>query len=157
MACVSSSRAKSLDSADGVRAALREMMLTTLAPGEAHWSDPFAAPASDGARPKIILFVGVNGVGKTTTIGKIAAQLHAQGKTVLLAAGDTFRAAAAEQLHIWGERSNSRVVRGNEGSDPASVIFNAVDAAKQADVDVVLADTAGGCTPKSSSWMKLKR
>ena len=93
--------------------------------------------------PAVWLFVGVNGVGKTTTIGKLAAQQVAEGRRVLLAAGDTFRAAAAEQLGMWAERSGAEIVRGAEGSDPSAVIHDAVAAAGARGVDVVLADTAG--------------
>ena len=94
-------------------------------------------------KPSVILMVGVNGVGKTTTIGKIAAQLTAQGKKVLLCAGDTFRAAAAEQLSIWAERSGSEIVRHGEGSDPAAVVYDGLSAAKARGSDVVIIDTAG--------------
>ncbi len=95
-------------------------------------------------RPTVILMVGVNGTGKTTTIGKIASHLTGElGKTVLLAAGDTFRAAAAEQLEVWAERSGADVVRGAEGSDPAAVVFDALEAAIARDRDVVIIDTAG--------------
>jgi fused signal recognition particle receptor len=94
--------------------------------------------------PTVILMVGVNGTGKTTTIGKIASHLTGElGKTVLLAAGDTFRAAAAEQLEIWAERSGADVVRGAEGSDPAAVVFDALEAATARERDVVIIDTAG--------------
>ncbi|MFM8861425.1 MAG: signal recognition particle-docking protein FtsY [Acidimicrobiia bacterium] len=93
--------------------------------------------------PTVWLFVGVNGVGKTTTIGKLAAQQTAEGRRVLLAAGDTFRAAAAEQLGMWADRSGAEIVRGAEGSDPSAVIHDAVAAAGARGVDVVLADTAG--------------
>ena len=101
-----------------------------------------AAP-SPGVRPQIILFVGVNGVGKTTSIGKLASMMGQEGKQVVLAAGDTFRAAAAEQLQIWGERTGARVVRGEANADPASVIFSGIAAAIDSHADVVLADTAG--------------
>lgn len=94
-------------------------------------------------KPSVILMVGVNGVGKTTTIGKIAAQLKAQGKRVLLCAGDTFRAAAAEQLGIWAERSGADIVRHEEGSDPAAVVYDGLCAAKARGADVVIIDTAG--------------
>lgn len=94
-------------------------------------------------KPSVILMVGVNGVGKTTTIGKIAAQLTAQGKKVLLCAGDTFRAAAAEQLAVWAERSGSEIVRHEEGSDPAAVVYDGLCAAKARGSDVVIIDTAG--------------
>ena len=94
-------------------------------------------------RPSVILMVGVNGVGKTTTIGKLAHQLRQQGKKVLLCAGDTFRAAAAEQLGIWAERAGAELIRHEEGSDPAAVVYDAICAAKARAVDVILVDTAG--------------
>ena len=93
--------------------------------------------------PSIILVIGVNGVGKTTTIGKLANSLSKQGKNVLLAAGDTFRAAAIEQLEIWAERSKCEIIKQNEGSDPAAVIYDAISAAKARGADVIICDTAG--------------
>ena len=93
--------------------------------------------------PAVVLVIGVNGVGKTTTIGKIATQLVKQGKKVLLVAGDTFRAAAADQLEIWAGRSGAEIVRQHEGADPASVVFDGIQAAKARKVDVILVDTAG--------------
>lgn len=97
----------------------------------------------DGTRPYVLMVVGVNGVGKTTTIGKIAARFVADGKKVVLAAGDTFRAAAVEQLEVWAERAGAEVVKGAQDADPASVIFDAIQHAKSIDADVVIADTAG--------------
>ena len=94
-------------------------------------------------KPSIILVVGVNGVGKTTTIGKLANNLKKQGKNVLLAAADTFRAAAIEQLEIWADRSGCDIVKQNEGSDPAAVIYDAISAAKARNTDVIICDTAG--------------
>ena len=94
-------------------------------------------------RPSVILVVGVNGVGKTTSIGKLGAKLAAEGKKVLFAAGDTFRAAAADQLTIWAKRAGADIVRHNEGADPSAVIFDALTAAKARNVDVVICDTAG--------------
>ena len=94
-------------------------------------------------KPSIILVIGVNGVGKTTTIGKLANNLKKQGKSVLLAAADTFRAAAIEQLEIWAERSCCDIVKQNEGSDPAAVIYDAISAAKARNTDVIICDTAG--------------
>ena len=94
-------------------------------------------------KPSIILVIGVNGVGKTTTIGKIASRLRQEGKKVLLAAADTFRAAAIEQLEVWAERSGSEIVKHPEGSDPAAVVFDAIAAAKSRGADVVICDTAG--------------
>jgi fused signal recognition particle receptor len=102
-----------------------------------------AKPLEITARPFIILVVGVNGSGKTTTIGKLAARYRAQGKRVLLAAGDTFRAAAIDQLKIWGERSGASVVARTPGSDPASLMFDAVTQARNESIDIVIADTAG--------------
>ena len=93
--------------------------------------------------PSVILVIGVNGVGKTTTIGKIAKQQVRQGKKVLLVAADTFRAAAADQLEIWAERSGAGIVRQHEGADPASVVFDGIQSAKAKDVDVIIIDTAG--------------
>ncbi|MBE6986788.1 MAG: signal recognition particle-docking protein FtsY [Ruminococcaceae bacterium] len=94
-------------------------------------------------KPSVILVIGVNGVGKTTTIGKIASQLTKQGKNVLLVAGDTFRAAAADQLQIWAGRAGADIVRQHEGADPASVVFDGIQAAKARKADVILIDTAG--------------
>ncbi|MBV9264182.1 MAG: signal recognition particle-docking protein FtsY, partial [Candidatus Eremiobacteraeota bacterium] len=108
-------------------------------------------------KPAAMLIVGVNGSGKTTTIGKLAARLRAEGKRVVLVAGDTFRAAAAEQLAIWAERSGSSIVRGTEGADPASVVFDGVRAAKARDADVVLVDTAGRLQTKTNLMEELKK
>ena len=105
--------------------------------------------------PAVILMVGVNGVGKTTTIGKLAHQLIEQGKKVLLCAGDTFRAAAAEQLGIWAERSGADIVRHEEGSDPAAVVFDALNAAKSRGSDIVIIDTAGRLHNKANLMNEL--
>ncbi|MHC2598590.1 fused signal recognition particle receptor [Kluyvera sp. 1366] len=110
-----------------------------------------------GKMPFVILMVGVNGVGKTTTIGKLARQYQAQGKSVMLAAGDTFRAAAVEQLQIWGQRNNIPVVAQHTGADSASVIFDAIQAAKSRNVDVLIADTAGRLQNKSHLMEELKK
>jgi fused signal recognition particle receptor len=108
-------------------------------------------------RPAVVLVVGVNGTGKTTTIGKLAARLQREGKKVLVVAADTFRAAAAEQLAVWAERSGSAIVRGAEGADPASVVFDGVRAAKARNVDVVLVDTAGRLQTKTNLMEELKK
>ncbi|HZG84432.1 signal recognition particle-docking protein FtsY [Paenibacillus sp.] len=105
----------------------------------------------------IYLIVGVNGVGKTTTIGKLAHRLKKEGKSVLLAAGDTFRAAAIEQLEVWGERAGVDVIRQGQGSDPAAVIFDAVHAAKQRNVDVLICDTAGRLQNKVNLMEELNK
>ena len=105
--------------------------------------------------PSVILVIGVNGVGKTTTIGKIAAQLTKQGKNVLLVAGDTFRAAAADQLEIWAGRSGAAIVRQNEGADPASVVFDGIRSAKAKGSDVIIIDTAGRLHNKTNLMNEL--
>ena len=125
-------------SAEGVRALLREELLALVDPAMERSVTTHAA-----GRPAVILVVGVNGTGKTTTTGKLARVLVADGRTVLLGAADTFRAAAADQLQTWGDRVGAVVVRGPEGGDPAAVAFEAVDVAAKADVDAVVVDTAG--------------
>ena len=126
---------KGLTERHELKAALQEALATLLAPLEL----PLAA---EGHRPFIIMLAGVNGAGKTTSIGKLAKFFQAQGKSVLLAAGDTFRAAAREQLTIWGERNQVAVIAQQNG-DPAAVIFDAIQAARARNIDIVLADTAG--------------
>jgi fused signal recognition particle receptor len=111
----------------------------------------------DRARPFVLLVLGVNGVGKTTTIGKIAAKLVGSGKKVILAAGDTFRAAATEQLEIWGQRAGAPVVKGKSGGDPSSVIFDAVKRAQAEGHDVVIADTAGRLHTKVDLMEELRK
>ncbi|MEG5500943.1 signal recognition particle-docking protein FtsY [Enterobacter bugandensis] len=111
----------------------------------------------EGKTPFVILMVGVNGVGKTTTIGKLARQFEQQGKSVMLAAGDTFRAAAVEQLQVWGQRNNIPVIAQHTGADSASVIFDAIQAAKSRNVDVLIADTAGRLQNKSHLMEELKK
>ena len=107
--------------------------------------------------PSVILVIGVNGVGKTTTIGKIATQLKKQGKNVLLVAGDTFRAAAADQLEIWAQRSGSAIVRQHEGADPASVVYDGIQSAKAKGADVILIDTAGRLHNKQNLMNELNK
>lgn len=107
--------------------------------------------------PSVVLVIGVNGVGKTTTIGKIATQLVRQGKKVMLVAGDTFRAAAADQLEIWADRSGASIVRQHEGADPASVVFDGIQSAKAKGVDVVLIDTAGRLHNKANLMNELNK
>jgi fused signal recognition particle receptor len=113
-------------------------------------------PGESGS-PNVWMFVGVNGVGKTTTIGKLSNQQIREGRTVLMAAGDTFRAAAAEQLTTWAERSGAEIVRGAEGSDPSAVIFDGVERASARNIDLVMADTAGRLHTKSNLMEELKK
>ena len=120
---------------DDVRAALREVLTEMLDVGDASLNLAKA--------PAVVLVIGVNGVGKTTTIGKLAHQLAGQGKRVLLCAADTFRAAAADQLEIWADRSGVEIVRQAEGADPAAVVYDAISAARARKCDVILCDTAG--------------
>ena len=108
-------------------------------------------------KPSVILVIGVNGVGKTTTIGKIAKQLVDQGKSVTLVAGDTFRAAAADQLEIWAERTGSSIVRQHEGADPASVVFDGIQSAKAKGADVIIIDTAGRLHNKTNLMNELNK
>ncbi|MET1256108.1 signal recognition particle-docking protein FtsY [Aliikangiella maris] len=130
---------------------LKEMLLAVISPVE----QPLHIPQQPN--PFVILVVGVNGVGKTTTIGKMAHRFLAEGKSVMLAAGDTFRAAAVEQLKTWGERNNVPVVAQHTGADSASVIYDAVAAAKARNVDVVIADTAGRLHNKSNLMEELTK
>ncbi len=109
------------------------------------------------AKPTVVMLVGVNGSGKTTTIGKLANKLKAAGKSVILGAGDTFRAAAVQQLEVWGEREGAQVVKGKEQADPASVLFEAVNHAKEAGADVVLCDTAGRLHTKTNLMEELSK
>lgn len=107
--------------------------------------------------PSVILVIGVNGVGKTTTIGKLANQLHNDGKKVIVAAADTFRAAAIDQLEVWTERAGVDIIKHNEGSDPAAVVFDALTAAKARNADVVICDTAGRLHNKKNLMQELKK
>lgn len=143
-------RAQLRDSA-ALFAALREDMAAILAPS----SRPLVI-ATD-KRPFVILVVGINGAGKTTTIGKLAKRLQGEGKSVLLAAGDTFRAAAVEQLQVWGERNGIPVIAQGSGADTASVIFDALQGAKSRGIDVLIADTAGRLHTQSNLMEELKK
>jgi len=136
-------------------AVLNEMLqqeLTSLLSGS---SEPLSLDAK--GKPFVILMVGVNGVGKTTTIGKLAKRYQEEGKSVMLAAGDTFRAAAVEQLQVWGERNNVPVVAQHTGADSASVIFDAVQSAQAKGVDIVIADTAGRLQNKDNLMAELEK
>ena len=128
-------KAEHYKTTEEAKAALKQILAEMLKVGD--------TALNIGTTPSVVLVVGVNGVGKTTTIGKIATHLTREGKKVLLVAGDTFRAAAADQLEIWAGRSGADIVRQHEGADPASVVFDGIQAARARNVDVILVDTAG--------------
>ena len=142
---------KELDDADALMGALKSELSEILKPADA----PLVIPQQDG--PFVILVVGVNGAGKTTTIGKLARKLQDEGKKVMLAAGDTFRAAAVEQLQVWGERNDIPVVAQHTGADSASVVFDAFEAAQARGMDVLIADTAGRLHNKDHLMEELKK
>ena len=142
---------KQLADADALMAALKEDMRAVLAPV----SRPLAIDRS--RKPYILLMVGVNGVGKTTTIGKLARRLQDEGFSVMLAAGDTFRAAAVEQLQVWGERNRIPVIAQHQGADSAAVIYDAIEAARARNVDVLIADTAGRLHTQTNLMDELKK
>ena len=142
---------KQLDDADALYAALREILRAILAPSH----QPLVIPTQDS--PFVILMVGINGVGKTTTIGKLAKQFQQQGHSVMLAAGDTFRAAAVEQLQVWGDRNDIPVVSQPTGSDAASVVFDALQSAKARNIDILIADTAGRLHTQNNLMEELKK
>lgn len=140
-----------LDNPEALYVALQEELRVMLEPAE----QELQIPESDN--PYVILMVGVNGVGKTTTIGKLAKQFQAGGRSVMLAAGDTFRAAAVEQLQVWGERNNVPVIAQHTGADSASVLFDGLQAAKARGVDILIADTAGRLHNKDNLMEELKK
>ena len=146
-------RARARKDASSAEAAVRAELAARLMPGEHGWRPKPAGPG----QPAIILVVGVNGTGKTTTIGKLAHLYRAEGSSVLLAAADTFRAAAIEQLRIWSDRTGSQLVAHVPGADPAAVIYDALDAAMARNVDVVIADTAGRLHTKSNLMDELAK
>ena len=140
---------KLMTRADEVKDALRDILAEKLDVGD---------PAMDlSTRPSVVLIIGVNGVGKTTSIGKLAARLKSEGRKVLLCAGDTFRAAAADQLEIWANRAGVDIVRQHEGADPGAVLFDALQAAKARHADVVLCDTAGRLHNKQNLMNELAK
>lgn len=142
---------KQLGDVEALFNAMRDDMVNILEPS----AQPLVIPEKTG--PYVILMVGINGVGKTTTIGKLAKQFQQQGKKVMLAAGDTFRAAAVEQLQVWGERNKIPVIAQPTGADSASVIYDALEAAKARDVDILIADTAGRLHTQSNLMEELKK
>ena len=142
-------RKEKLRDQEEVRAALREILAEQMDVGD--------TALNLSTRPSVVLFIGVNGVGKTTSIGKLGHQLKAEGKRVLFCAADTFRAAAADQLEIWAERAGCELVRQHEGADPGAVLFDALQAAKARNVDVVLCDTAGRLHNKANLMAELAK
>ena len=142
-------REQHLKTAQEAKTALKEILVDMLSVGD--------TSLNLQTRPSVILVIGVNGVGKTTTIGKLAAQLTKQGKHVLLVAGDTFRAAAADQLQIWAERAGASLVRQYEGADPASVVFDGIQSAKAKGADVIIVDTAGRLHNKQNLMNELNK
>jgi fused signal recognition particle receptor len=152
-----SAKLSQLKNGDALYELLKEQMRALLQPVSQPLDLSAQNDANGGKQPFVILMVGVNGVGKTTTIGKLAKQFQADGKKVMLAAGDTFRAAAVEQLQVWGERNNIPVVAQQTGSDSASVIFDALSSAKAKGIDVLIADTAGRLQNKEHLIEELKK
>jgi fused signal recognition particle receptor len=142
---------KELNDVDALLKALQEAMSQILTPVQQ------ALVIDPAAKPFVILVVGINGAGKTTTIGKLAARLLAEGKSVMLAAGDTFRAAAREQLEVWAARHNVPIVAQQSGSEPAAVIFDALNAARARNIDVLIADTAGRLHTQTHLMDELKK
>lgn len=143
-------KAKQIDSPEALKPFLKERIGALLAENE-------DAPEAPVEGPLVVMVVGVNGVGKTTTIGKLAHYYREQGKRVMIAAGDTFRAAAIDQLEIWGERVGAEIVKQSAGSDPAAVAFDAVQAAKARKADLLIIDTAGRLHTKSNLMEELKK
>ena len=142
-------RKEKLHDQEEVKSALREILAEMISVGD--------TSLDLSTTPSVVLFIGVNGVGKTTSIGKVAHQLKNEGKRVLLCAADTFRAAAADQLEIWAERAGCELVRQHEGADPGAVLFDALQAAKARNVDVVLCDTAGRLHNKANLMAELTK
>ena len=142
-------KAQKIKDTEGARACMRGILAEYLTEQD--------GTVNLSTRPSVALFIGVNGVGKTTTIGKLAARWKREGKKVLLAAGDTFRAAAADQLTIWAERAGVDIVKQHEGADPAAVVFDAMSAAKARGTDVVLVDTAGRLHNKQNLMNELNK
>ena len=142
-------REQHLKTTEDAKSALKEILVEMLNVG--------STELNLSTNPSVILVIGVNGVGKTTTIGKIATRLVKEGKDVLLVAGDTFRAAAADQLEIWAERSGASIVRQQEGADPASVVFNGIQSAKAKGSDVIIIDTAGRLHNKTNLMNELNK
>ena len=141
-------KAEKISDPDAVRQAIKDIIADMLGEDK---------PLDLSTKPSVILVIGVNGAGKTTTIGKLAYKLINEGKKVLVAAADTFRAAAIDQLQVWCDRAGADIIKHSEGSDPASVVYDAMDAAKSRDVDVVIVDTAGRLHTKKNLMQELSK
>ncbi|MDD6160801.1 MAG: signal recognition particle-docking protein FtsY [Oscillospiraceae bacterium] len=142
-------KAQKIKDVEGARECMREIIAEYLSGGDRE--------VDMSAKPAVVLFIGVNGVGKTTSIGKLAARWKKEGKKVLLCAGDTFRAAAADQLTIWSERAGVDIIKQHEGADPAAVVYDAMNAAKARNSDLVLVDTAGRLHNKQNLMNELNK
>ena len=142
-------KARKIKDVEGARACMREILAEYLTTGD--------ISVKMDSKPAVVLFIGVNGVGKTTSIGKLAARWKGEGKKVLLCAGDTFRAAAADQLTIWSERAGVDIIKQHEGADPAAVVYDAMSAAKARKADLVLVDTAGRLHNKQNLMNELNK
>lgn len=142
-------KAEKIKDVEGAKECMREILAEMMTVGD--------SGLDLSGKPAILLFIGVNGVGKTTTIGKLAKQLGDQGKRVLMCAGDTFRAAAADQLEIWAGRTGADIVRQHEGADPAAVVYDGIQAAKARHADVILCDTAGRLHNKANLMNELSK
>lgn len=147
-----SKRSSKISDTAQLKTALKEEITSLLSV-----TDPPASPPSASDKPRVIMVVGVNGVGKTTSIGKLAARATQRGDTVLIAAADTFRAAAMEQLVIWADRAGAGIVKHREKADPAAVVYDSIEAARARDVDIVLIDTAGRLHTKVNLMEELKK
>lgn len=147
-----SKKSSTISDANQLKNALKEEMLSLL-----NLQTPKQIPETASAKPRVIMVIGINGVGKTTTIGKLAAKFNSEGKKVLIAAADTFRAAAIEQLVIWADRANAQIIKHKDNADPASVAYDSIEAAIARDMDIVLVDTAGRLHTKVNLMEELKK
>jgi fused signal recognition particle receptor len=147
-----SKKSSKISDAGQLKNALKEEMLSLL-----NLQTPKQIPEAASAKPRVIMVIGINGVGKTTTIGKLAAKFNSEGKKVLIAAADTFRAAAIEQLVIWADRAGAQIVKHKDNADPASVAYDSIEAAIARDMDIVLVDTAGRLHTKVNLMEELKK
>lgn len=149
-------RKEKIKTVEGAQTCLQQIFADVLLPEDEGEAQATPSEVKTG-KPTVILFIGINGVGKTTTIGKLGARLSAEGQQVLLCAGDTFRAAAADQLTIWAERSQLPIIKQHEGADPAAVVFDATSSAKARGSDVILVDTAGRLHNKQNLMNELNK